>query len=198
METDHRPLVSIISKQSSPKDMREYWAVKDELSTADGLIFKGEAIVISPGLRKEVLRQIHQGHVGIERSKLRARELVFWPGMSKQIEDVVSSCAVCLQNFATVMHGNRWCHTKSPSTHAKSLVRTHSYGAAAILLRLSTTTVDTGKLRHCATYPLQLLLTGLNPSSPDMGYRKQSSPIMGLTIVQPNLPNLQKIGSSRM
>ena len=32
-------------KQSSPKDVREYWAVEDELSTADGLIFKGEAIV---------------------------------------------------------------------------------------------------------------------------------------------------------
>ena len=31
----------------------------------------------------------------MERSKLRARELVYWPGMSKQIEDVVSSCAVC-------------------------------------------------------------------------------------------------------
>ena len=82
-------------RQSSPKNVREYWAVKDELSTADGLIFKGEAIVIPPGLRKEVLRQIHQGHLGMERSKLRARELVYWPGMSKQIEDVVSSCAVC-------------------------------------------------------------------------------------------------------
>ena len=31
-------------RQSSPKDVREYWAVKDELSTADGLIFKGEAL----------------------------------------------------------------------------------------------------------------------------------------------------------
>ena len=56
---------------------------------------KGEAIVIPPGLRKEVLRQIHQGHLGMERSKLRARELVYRPGMSKQIEYVVSSFAVC-------------------------------------------------------------------------------------------------------
>ena len=77
-------------RQNSPKVVREYWAVKDKLSTADGLIFKGEAIVIPPGLR-----QIHQGHLGVERSKLRARKLVYWPGMSKQVEDVVSSCAVC-------------------------------------------------------------------------------------------------------
>ena len=33
----------------------------------------------------------------MERSKLRARELVFWPGMSKQIEDVVSNCTTCQQ-----------------------------------------------------------------------------------------------------
>ena len=138
--------------QSSPKDVREYWAVKDELSTADGLIFKGEAIVIPPGLRKEVLRQIHQGHLGMERSKLRARELVYWPDMSKQIEDVVSSCAVCQE----LRHSN----AREPMVPHE--IRTHSYGAAAILLRLSTTTVDTGKLRHCATYPLQLLLIGLN------------------------------------
>ena len=45
VETDHRPLVSIISKQSSPKDVREYWAVKDELSTADGLIFHTRPIL---------------------------------------------------------------------------------------------------------------------------------------------------------
>ena len=150
--------------------MREYWAVKDELSTADGLIFKGEAIVIPPGLRKEVLRQIHQGHLGMERSKLRARELVYWPGMSKQIEDVVSSCAVCQE----LRHSN----AREPMVpheipqYPWQIVGTHSYGAAAILLRLSITTVDTGKLRHCATYPLQLLLTGLNPFSPDMVYRK--------------------------
>ena len=82
-------------KKRSPRDVRKYWAVKSELSTDDGLIFKGEAIVIPPGLRKEVQRQIHQGQLRMERSKLRACELVYWLGMSKQIEDVVSSCAVC-------------------------------------------------------------------------------------------------------
>ena len=82
-------------KKRSPKDVRQYWAVKSELSTDDGLIFKGEDIVIPRGLRKEVQSPIHQGHLRMERSKLRARELVYWPGLSKQIEDVVCSCAVC-------------------------------------------------------------------------------------------------------
>jgi hypothetical protein len=73
------------------------WAYRDELIAVDGLIFKGESIVVPRTLRKSILAQIHEGHLGMERSKLRARELVFWPGMSKQIEDVVSNCTTCQQ-----------------------------------------------------------------------------------------------------
>ena len=36
--------------------------------------------------------------MGIEKTKLRAREAVFWPGMNRQIEDVVKSCNICAYN----------------------------------------------------------------------------------------------------
>ena len=75
--------------------VREYRTFRDELAVADGLIFKGSSIVIPKALRKTILSQIHEAHLGIERSKLRARELVFWPGMSKQIEDMVCNCSTC-------------------------------------------------------------------------------------------------------
>ncbi|KAK3727149.1 hypothetical protein QZH41_004441 [Actinostola sp. cb2023] len=82
-------------RQNTSKQVREYWPIKDELHVSDGLIFKGESIVVPQALRKDVLAQIHEGHLGIERSKQRARELVFWPGMSKQIEDTVANCSIC-------------------------------------------------------------------------------------------------------
>jgi len=62
---------------------------------SDGLILKGQAITVPQALRKNILAQIHEGHLGIERSKLRARDLVFWPGMSKQIEQMVNNCSTC-------------------------------------------------------------------------------------------------------
>ena len=51
---------------------RMYWDVRDELSELNGIILRGERILISTSMRKEMLERIHQGHMGIEKSKRRA------------------------------------------------------------------------------------------------------------------------------
>ena len=42
-----------------------------------------------------MLRQIHLGHLGIERCKSRAREVLFWPRMNQDITNVVAKCGIC-------------------------------------------------------------------------------------------------------
>ena len=42
-----------------------------------------------------MLDLIHEGHMGINKTKNRARQVLFWPGMSKQIENVVRACNTC-------------------------------------------------------------------------------------------------------
>ena len=49
-----------------------YWDVRDELSELNGIILRGEGILISTSMRKEMLERIHQGLMGIEKSKGRA------------------------------------------------------------------------------------------------------------------------------
>ena len=49
-------------------------------------------------MRKEMLQRIHQGHMGIEKSKRRARDVLYWPGMNSQISDMISRCTICLQH----------------------------------------------------------------------------------------------------
>ena len=39
---------------------------------------------------------LHNGHFGIVKIKNRAREM-FWPGMKKDIENIVRTCNVCQQ-----------------------------------------------------------------------------------------------------
>lgn len=42
-----------------------------------------------------MFERIHAGHLGVEKSKNRARDLLFWPGMGKQIETAVEACSIC-------------------------------------------------------------------------------------------------------
>ena len=76
-------LVKIINKGwpshkgNLPSSLKPLWNYKEELAVVEGVVFKNDKILIPPSLRENVLRKIHQSHMGIERSKQRARELVF-------------------------------------------------------------------------------------------------------------------------
>ncbi|KAJ8050047.1 hypothetical protein HOLleu_03082 [Holothuria leucospilota] len=39
--------------------------------------------------------KIHAGHLGINSCLRRARELIFWPGMSSEIRQFIESCGIC-------------------------------------------------------------------------------------------------------
>jgi hypothetical protein len=44
----------------------EFWNVREQLSTADGIILNGTRVVVPRTMRKTVLKKIHEGHMGIE------------------------------------------------------------------------------------------------------------------------------------
>ena len=85
-----------LNKTLCPTSIQEFWNVRDELSVAEGLLLKGSKIIIPSSMRKEILTQIHEGHLGIEKCQRRARDCVFWPGISVEIKDMVKSCQLCL------------------------------------------------------------------------------------------------------
>jgi transposase InsO family protein len=51
-------------------------------------------------MRPEIKEKLHCGHQGLVKMKLRSRESVYWPGISKEIEEMLSQCNECqeLQN----------------------------------------------------------------------------------------------------
>ena len=78
--------------------IKQFWPIKEELSVIGDIVFKGERIIIPRSLRKTILANLHQAHLGIEKTKLRACETVFWPGVNNDIEQVVNSCDICLES----------------------------------------------------------------------------------------------------
>ena len=76
-------------------DVTPYFPMRDELAITDGLIFKGERLVVPKSLRSEIKDNIHLGHSGIEGCLRRARECVYWPGMNAEIKNWILSCETC-------------------------------------------------------------------------------------------------------
>ena len=83
------------TKQQIPLKARPSWTFRDEVATADGLLFKGTCLIAPKVMRPEMLRQIHKGHLGIAKCRQRAREVLFWPGISVDVEQMVTNCSVC-------------------------------------------------------------------------------------------------------
>ena len=83
------------TKQRVPHRIRQYWNTRDELAVLDGVIYRGMRIVVPPSMGPCILELIHGTHAGIVKCKQRAREALYWPGMSAQIEDKVKDCIMC-------------------------------------------------------------------------------------------------------
>ena len=82
-------------KQLNPRIIHN-WNVLDEISYIDGLMLKGEKVIIPKSMQKNVIEQIHQkSHLGINKCVSRAKEVFYWQGMAAQIKDNVSQCAIC-------------------------------------------------------------------------------------------------------
>ena len=69
-----------------------YWLERGNITVQRGILMKDTRLVIPSSLRLDTLDGIHAGHQGIRKCRERARESVWWPGLSKQIEDMVTTC----------------------------------------------------------------------------------------------------------
>ena len=69
-----------------------YWQYKGEITVQQGILMKGDRVNIPSALRLDVLDKIHTSHQGIQNCRERAKSGVWWPGLSKQIEDLVKEC----------------------------------------------------------------------------------------------------------
>ena len=85
-------------KKNLPTDLQEFCNYRDTLSIENGLITCGNRIIVSKEMRAEMLQYIHEGHQGKERCLLWARNTVFWPKITYDIQELIERCIICQEH----------------------------------------------------------------------------------------------------
>ena len=72
-----------------------YFNCRFELSVQNGIVYKGDSIIIPRTLRSQMIKRIHSSHLGVEGYLRRAGEALYWPNMNTAVRDFVSTCDMC-------------------------------------------------------------------------------------------------------
>ena len=82
-DNDKLAILKDVIQQRQPKTIKEvpskiqpYWTFCKELTIEDGLVLKGTRIIIPNKKREEILKLIHEGHLGLNKCKMGAKETV--------------------------------------------------------------------------------------------------------------------------
>lgn len=81
-----------------PPVAKPYYTNRHSLTVSNGLVLYNDRIVMPQQLRPEILQRIHDGHQGIVKCRERAKCSVWWPGLSTEIKQMVSTCTHCQES----------------------------------------------------------------------------------------------------
>ena len=89
--------------KSADPELIPYTSIWGELSVIDGLVCRGERLVIpnfhirhlEVNIRNYVAELAHSGHMGMNATKRLLRQRIWFPGMDKKVEREVESCQAC-------------------------------------------------------------------------------------------------------
>ncbi|XP_050528243.1 uncharacterized protein K02A2.6-like [Daktulosphaira vitifoliae] len=81
-------------------ELLHYSKLKSEITMEGDLMYWNNRLLIPKVTRGEILNLLHETHLGVNKTKLKARQHCYWPGINSDIENFVLSCSIC-QKFST-------------------------------------------------------------------------------------------------
>ena len=89
-----------VTKDECHDATKPYFNYREELTVLDGLVLKGHHIVIPSKLRQSCLARLHIARMGVNKTLYQARQSVLWPGLAKDINEIILACPACMK-YAT-------------------------------------------------------------------------------------------------
>lgn len=74
---------------------------KSELFVEKRILMWGFRAIIPEKLRGPLLRQIHNSHLGIVKTKSIVRSYVWWPCIDRDIENLIKNCEACMNTLSS-------------------------------------------------------------------------------------------------
>lgn len=78
-----------------PSQITPHFSMRDELIIQDGVIFRGQRIVVPVSLRRDMKQKLHASHLSAESCLRQAHKTIFWPSMNTEVKELIASCETC-------------------------------------------------------------------------------------------------------
>ena len=103
------------------EDIIPYWQYRKSLYTCDGVIMYKDRVVMPPSLRQSASESLHAAHQSVSTMEQRARDIIFWPGMTADIQRIRDACTDC-NKIAPSQPSLPSAPSKPPSTPFEQIV----------------------------------------------------------------------------
>lgn len=77
------------------EDLRPYFVERAKVSASYGCLFLGKRTIIPKKWRAKVLKDLHKTHLDKNQMFSLAREVCWWPGIKREIDEKVQNCRLC-------------------------------------------------------------------------------------------------------
>lgn len=69
-------------KSKCKENVKKFYKMSGEIYLEDGILLYNDRIIVPNSIKKKMLDQLQETHLGIVKSKKRAMKLLYWPGIN--------------------------------------------------------------------------------------------------------------------
>lgn len=73
----------------------QFWHCREELHIVEGIVCRGQRLVIPLESQQYILSLLHEAHDGSVACKSKAREFFYWVRMNDDIDNILNNCDIC-------------------------------------------------------------------------------------------------------
>lgn len=84
-----------VNEAGWPETKGELSHLRGELSVYNGIVSRGQRVVVPKSLRRDMMYRLHYAHSGVVSTLSLARESIYCPGMSVEIKQFIEMGDVC-------------------------------------------------------------------------------------------------------